>query len=121
MAAPTLTPDRQTFPTLVADVAAKAKATLPQAVKLVLQGDVEPQSDGSIQVGTSSDPTRYYRLTGTACTCTDFVQGKSPEGWCKHRIAAGIATRVGQQFPHAPLVEPAARLSPCRKRPSPSR
>jgi hypothetical protein len=101
MAAPTFPPDRQTFRATVADVAENARAKLPQAVngriesavKLVLQGDVEPLDDGSIQVG-SSDPTRWYHLVGTACTCTDFVQGKSPEGWCKHRIAAGIQKRV---------------------------
>jgi hypothetical protein len=94
--------DRQQYRELVAQVAAKARAILPQAVngrlegavKLVLAGDVEPLDDGSIQVGSCTDPTRYYRLEGQACTCTDFVQGKAPEGWCRHRIAAGIDKRV---------------------------
>jgi hypothetical protein len=109
--------DRPTFRALVAAVAAKAKAKLPQAVngriesavKLVLQGDVEPQADGSIQVG-SSDPTRWYALVGSTCTCTDFVQGKSPEGWCKHRIAAGIQKRVRELLtaPSAPAASTAA-------------
>ena len=51
--------DRQTFRTLVADVAARAKEKLPQAVNgrlekaaaLVLMHDVTPQPDGSILVG----------------------------------------------------------------------
>jgi hypothetical protein len=99
---------RQTFREIVAEVAAMAKAKLPTAVngrieaavKLVLAGDVAPQEDGTITVG-SSDPTRYYRLTGQACTCTDFSQGKAPEGWCKHRIAAGIQKRVRELIPES--------------------
>jgi hypothetical protein len=98
--------DRQTFRETVALVAEKAKARLPEAVngrieaaaRLVVNGDVEPLEDGSITVG-GSDPTRYYRLTGQACTCTDFVQGKAPDGWCKHRIAAGIHKRVQELLP----------------------
>ena len=89
MAPTTLTPDHQTYRETVAQVAEKARAILPvsvngrveSAVKLVLAGYVEPQADGSIKVG-SSDPTRYYVLTGQACICTDFTQGKAPEGWC---------------------------------------
>jgi hypothetical protein len=101
--------DRQHYRELVAKVAERARAILPttvngrieSAVKLVLQGDVTFLDDGSVQVG-SSDPTRYYRLVGTTCTCTDFVQEKAPEGWCKHRIAAGIQKRVTEMLPPAP-------------------
>src|SRR5712691_551686 len=101
--------DRQHYREMVSRVAAKAKAILPQAVngrvesavKLVLAGDVMPQEDGSVQVG-SSDPTRYYVLHGTSCTCTDYTQGKAPEGWCKHRIAAGINKRVEEMRPAPP-------------------
>ena len=68
----TLTP-RQTFRETVAAVAALAKAKLPtqvngrveSAVKLVLGSDVTPQEDGSIEVGSSSDPLKSYTLTGT--------------------------------------------------------
>ena len=56
---------------------------------------MQPLEDGSIQVG-SADPTRYYRLVGTTCTCTDFTSGKAPASWCKHRIAAGLQKRVLQ-------------------------
>src|SRR5262245_38875354 len=102
--APTFTPDRQTFRETVAAVAAAAKAKLPQAVngriesaaRLVLWQDVEPQDDGSILVGSASDPGKQYRLEGTSCTCQDFQYGKAPEGWCQHRIAAGIHKRVHQ-------------------------
>jgi hypothetical protein len=119
--APTFTPDRQTFRALVADVAARAKARLPEsvngriesAVKLVLQGDVLFCDDGTIEVG-SSDPTRSYKLVGTACTCTDFTSGKAPDGWCKHRTAAGIAKRVGEvlaaQAPQEGTVAPQATV-----------
>jgi hypothetical protein len=102
--APTLTPDRQTFRALVADVAARAKARLPEAVngriesavKLVLVQDVTPQDDGSILVGSSSDPLKTYRLVGPTCECQDFTRGQAPGGWCQHCIAAGIQKRVGE-------------------------
>jgi hypothetical protein len=105
-----LTPDRQTFRALVADVAARAKALLPQdvngrvesAARLVLLHDVTPQDDGSILVGSSTDPLKTYRLVGTTCECQDFQRGQAPEGWCQHRIAAGIAKRVGELLPGPP-------------------
>ena len=107
-------PDRHQYRETVAAVAEKARAILPAAVNgriesavtLVLQGDVEPLDDGSIQVG-SSDPTRYYHLVGPTCTCTDFTQGKAPEGWCKHRISAGIDKRVREVLATLPAPTPA--------------
>ena len=95
---------RTTFRSVVADVAARAKDKLPaavngrveSAVKLVLQHDVYFLDDGTIEVGSSSDPMKTYRLEGTSCTCQDFQHGQAPEGWCQHRIAAGIAKRVEQ-------------------------
>jgi hypothetical protein len=107
MAVPTA---RQTFRAAVAQVAAKAKARLPQAVngrieaavKLVLVQDVTPQADGSILVGSSTDPLKTYRLVGTACECQDFTRGQAPDGWCQHRIAAGIQKRV-QELLAAPV------------------
>jgi hypothetical protein len=94
--------DRQTFRETVAAVADKARARLPQAVngrieaavKLVLVQDVLPQADGSIVVGSSTDPLKTYHLVGTTCECQDFTRGQAPEGWCQHRIAAGIQKRV---------------------------
>src|SRR5215510_10783848 len=89
-----------TFRTVVAEVAERAKERLPQAVngrieaavRLVLAHDVEPQADGAILVGSSSDPLKQYRLEGHTCDCADYP--RAPEGWCKHRIAAGIDKRV---------------------------
>jgi hypothetical protein len=72
---------RTQYRELVAQVAERAKAILPQAINgrlegavaLVLQGDVEPQADGSIQVGSCTDPAKVYRLVGTTCECKDFT------------------------------------------------
>ena len=72
--APTST-DPQTFRALVADVAARAKARLPEAVngrvesavKLVLAHDVLFLDDGTVEVGSASDPLKTYTLAGHAC------------------------------------------------------
>ena len=98
---------RQTFRELVAQVAANARAKLPptvngrleRAVTLVLLHDVMPQPDGSILVGSSTDAMKSYLLTGTACECQDFTRGQAPDGWCQHRIAAGIHKRVQELLP----------------------
>jgi hypothetical protein len=103
-----------TFRETVALVAARAHERLPAAVngrialavKLVLGHDVEPQADGSILVGSSTDPMRQYRLEGATCTCSDFAHGKGIEGWCQHRIAAGIDKRVRELLPVEVPVEP---------------
>ena len=83
----------------VAEIAAKAKATLPDcagrvdaAVKLVLAGDVELLPDGKAQVASQSNGTTVYHVVNGECTCRDFP--KSPSGWCKHRIAAGLYKRA---------------------------
>ena len=97
----------------MAAVAALAKAKLPQAVngrveravKLVLAHDVTTMADGSTEVGSSTDPLKVYHLVGAACDCQDFTHGKAPDGWCTHRIAAGIAKRVQALLPTLP-VEP---------------
>src|SRR5438477_2874886 len=110
MSTSTLSTDRTHYRELVAQVAAKAKSILPSTVngrvesacKLVLNGDVEMLPDGTWRVG-SSDPARWYHLVGQTCTCTDFVQQKAPEGWCKHRISAGIQKRVSELLQASPL------------------
>jgi hypothetical protein len=121
----TSTTDRQHYRALVAQVAAKAKGVLPQevngrlegAVALVLMDDVHPQADGSIQVGSCTDPTRTYRLVGTACECKDFTDGKAPQGWCRHRIAAGLHKRVSELLAQAPAAPPAAPTVPLPEAP----
>lgn len=83
---------RRTFRETVALVAAKAKAKLPESVngriesaaKLVLLHDVMPQEDGSILVGSSTDPMQTYLLVGDTCECQDWRHGKAPGGWCQH-------------------------------------
>ena len=105
--------DRQTYRELVAQVAAKAKGILPQetngriesACKLVLQGDVEPQENGTVTVYSATDATRRYVLQGTSCTCADYERGQAPGGWCQHRIAAGLHKRVHELL--AALLAPA--------------
>src|SRR5262245_41204995 len=107
------TTDRQSYRDLVALVADQAREKLPQAVngrvehavKLVLAHDVPPMADGSIIVGSSTDPLKTYILTGTNCECQDFQYGKAPEGWCAHRISAGIHKRVGQLLAAQPEPE----------------
>jgi hypothetical protein len=106
---------REHYRALVADVAARAKAILPaqvngrieKAVALVLQGDVEPQEDGSIVVHSATDATRRYVLQGTSCTCADYERGQAPSGWCAHRIASGIRKRVHELLPQSTPVETA--------------
>jgi len=119
----TLTANRQLFREAVAVVAEKARAILPasvngrieSAVKQVLWQDVEPQADGSILVGSASDPGKTYRLVGTTCECQDFTRGQAPEGWCQHRIAAGIHKRVQELLPVAPVApEPEAVPAPAQ-------
>ena len=103
-------------------MAEKARARLPQAVNGRIEAppswcslhDVAPQEDGSILVGSTTDPLKKYRLVGTTCECQDFTRGQAPEGWCQHRIAAGIAKRVGELGPSLPLWRPHLSLSrPC--------
>jgi hypothetical protein len=83
----------------VAEIAAKAKQTLPDcagrveaAVKLALAGDVELLPEGKAQVASQSNGTTVYHVVNGACTCRDFP--KAPSGWCKHRIAAGLYKRA---------------------------
>ena len=110
------TTDRQQYRALVAQIAEKATAILPtqvngriaKAVALVLQGDVEPQADGSVVVFSATDATRCYVLQGHGCTCADFERQQAPEGWCCHRIAAGIRKRVQELLPQAPVEDSAA-------------
>jgi hypothetical protein len=83
----------------VAEIAAKAKGTLPQcngrvdkAVAIVLNGDVELLPDGKAKVASQSNGTTQYFVVNGTCECKDF--SKAPSGWCKHRIAAGMQKRA---------------------------
>src|SRR5215831_12386360 len=90
---------RQAYREAVAEIADKAKQTLPDcvgrvdsAVKIVLNGDVELLPDGTAKVASQSNGTTKYFIVNGACECKDYP--KAPSNWCKHRIAAGLAKRA---------------------------
>ena len=108
------TPARQAFRAAVAEIALKAKATLPDcngrvdsAVKLVLNGDVELLPDGKAHVASQSNGTTAYHLVNGSCDCKDFP--KAPSGWCKHRIASGLHKRAVAAVALATPPVPSAR------------
>ena len=83
----------------VAEIAEKAKATLPEcngrvdrAVAIVLNHDVELLEDGKAKVASQSNGTVVYHLVNGECSCKDYA--KAPSNWCKHRIAAGLYKRA---------------------------
>src|SRR5499427_8158102 len=93
------TPARKAYREAVADIAEKAKQTLPDcigrvdsAVKIVLNNDVELMPDGTAKVASQSNGTTKYFIVNSECTCKDYP--KAPSNWCKHRIAAGLAKRA---------------------------
>jgi len=124
---------RATYRSIVADVAARAKERLPAAVngrvekatRLVLQHDVRFLEDGTVEVGSASDPMKVYHLRGRTCECQDFTSGKAPEGWCQHVVAACMQQRVDalmatpaqadgapRPVPEAPTTEPVQGIDP---------
>src|SRR6266446_1358143 len=92
-------PARKAFRDAVAEIAEKAKATLPEcngrvdsAVKIVLNGDVELLPDGTARGASQSNGTTKYFIVNGECSCKDYP--KAPSNWCKHRIAFGLAKRA---------------------------
>ena len=92
-------PARQAWRESMAEIAEKAKVTLPDcigrvdsAVKIVLAGDVELLEDGTAKVASASNGTTKYFIVNGECSCKDY--SKAPSNWCKHRIAAGLAKRA---------------------------
>ncbi len=90
---------RDLFRTTLDDLAAKAKATLPDspgridsAVKLVLSNDVELHADGTATVGSRTNPAKVYSGVNGTCSCVDFP--RAPEGFCAHRIARALQLRT---------------------------
>jgi|RhiMetStandDraft_8_1073273.scaffolds.fasta_scaffold70115_3 hypothetical protein len=88
MTTATLPPDRTAWRTVVAEIAEKAKQTLPEAngrvdkaVALVLAGAVELLPDGTARVESLADPLTTYTVNGS-CPCKDFE--RAPSQWCKH-------------------------------------
>jgi hypothetical protein len=108
----------------VAEIAAKAKETLPEcngrvdsAVKIVLAGDVELLEGGKAKVASQSNGTTVYHVVNGECTCKDFP--KAPSNWCKHRIAAGLAKRVAARV-RAQLDAPANGQAATPSAPAPA-
>jgi hypothetical protein len=93
------TTTRRVWREAVAEIAERAKQTLPEcngrvdkAVAIVLNGDVELLADGTARVASQSQGTTEYTVCNGTCECKDF--SRAPSGWCKHRIAAGLLKRV---------------------------
>ena len=81
-------PARTAWREAVAEIAEKAKATLPEcngrvdkAVAVVLAGAVELLADGKAKVASQSNGTAEYFVVNGTCECRDFP--KAPSGWCK--------------------------------------
>jgi hypothetical protein len=92
-------PARQAWREAVAEIADKAKAKLPEcsgrvesAVKIVLNGDVELQADGTAKVASQSNGSTAYHVVNGSCDCKDFA--KAPHNFCKHRLSAAIVRRA---------------------------
>src|SRR5262249_17690389 len=91
-------PTRQLWRDAVAEIAEKAKTTLPEcngrvdsAVKIVLNGDVELLPDGTARIASQSNGTTKYFIVNGECTGKDYTKASS--FWCKRRIAAGLMKR----------------------------
>jgi hypothetical protein len=64
----------------VAEIAVKAKQTLPEchgrvdsAVKMVLAGDVELLADGKAKIASQSNGTTQYFVVNGTCECKDLI------------------------------------------------
>src|SRR5438270_2579715 len=92
-------PARRAWREVVAEIAEKAKAKLPEcngrvdkAVAIVLNGDVELLPDGTAKVASQSNGTTAYHVVNGHCDCRDYE--KAPHNFCKHRLSAAIARRA---------------------------
>jgi hypothetical protein len=90
-----VSPARQLFTSTVLDVAAQAKAALPEANgrverarDLVLGGLVTPQQGATFTVRSERSKSQVYTVTPEGCDCPDAAQ--LADGACKHRIATWI-------------------------------
>jgi hypothetical protein len=92
-------PVRTAWHEAVAEIAAKAKAVLPEcngrvvkATQLVLNGDVQLLPNGTAKVASQSNGETVYHIANGTCDCADFPS--APHGQCKHKIARGIYLRA---------------------------
>jgi hypothetical protein len=103
-------PARHAWREAVAEVADKAKATLPEcngrvekAAAIVLNDDVELLADGKARVASQSNGQTVYHIANGECDCKDYP--KAPSHWCRHRIARRLHLRATALAKHklAPL------------------
>ena len=80
---------RAIWRTAVNEVAAKAKAALPEcngrvekAVALVLNGDVDVLPDGTARVASQSNGETIYHIVNGHCDCQGYPH--APQGFCMH-------------------------------------
>ena len=100
-------------------LAERAKASLPaavngriaKAVRLVQSASVVVHQDGRATVRSATDGVRTYTVAQGTCDCPDF-QSQAPEGWCAHRIAAGMAQRLSMLAQAARSEAPATPGAP---------
>ena len=111
ISAPDFGTTRQAFRQAVADVAASAKAKLPEsngrvekAVALVLAGDVVLGEQHTALVYSQTDADTSYAVRPGFCSCKDFDQ--APQGLCKHRLAAAMLRRALDAAPPQPPARP---------------
>src|SRR6266699_4249088 len=110
---------RQAWREVVAEIAEKAKAKLPEcsgrvdsAVKIVLAGNVELQADGTAKVASQSNGSTAYQVVNGHCDCKDFA--KAPHNFCKHRLSAAIVRRA-QELVKAKLADTNGQAEPPRQ------
>src|ERR671937_3168262 len=94
-----LTDTRALWREAVSEIAAKAKAALPEcngriekAVAIVLNGDVDVLHDGTARVASQSNGQTLYHIVHGHCDCKDYPN--APQGLCTHRLAHAIAKRA---------------------------
>jgi hypothetical protein len=93
-------PARAAWRAAVAEVAERAKATLPsavhgsieQAVQIVLNSDINLLPDGTATVTSQHDSTPESFVVNGSCGCPDA--STAPSGWCAHKLSAAIAKRA---------------------------
>jgi len=114
---------RQAWREAVVEIAAKAKAKLPEcssrvdsAVKIVLAGDVGVQADGTAKVVSQSNGTTTYHVVNGHCDCRDYE--KAPHNFCKHRFSAAIAKRA-QELIKAKLTDTSSQAT-AQSQPTPA-
>jgi hypothetical protein len=117
---------RQQFREVLAGLAAKTLTRIPtlngrveKACKLVLGGDVELHDDGTALVGSLTDPTRAYVVTGAPATCQCRDYDQAPEHLCCHRLSVGFLRKVQELLPPAVGSTPAVAVHPVCTSPLP--